>query len=184
MKKITIISKLVDVQKRIRQNFHTTNLPYSELILRQNFRKAKDSYGEISYSKIPLWRNFPTVKFPHGKISLQRSFLRQIFPRRFLLQQNFLAPYTTFLRILHFSLLFIMTCCGVFYSSFSYMDAFRSICARTRSIRSYILQLFSYIRLYVLSFWRSTHPLTPSQTTHPPTPATRAHPNPCGKGFR
>ena len=70
--KINIRNDLVEVQKRIRQNFHTANLPYGELIFCRNFRTAKYPYGEISYAGISLRRNFLTAKYPYGEIFQRR----------------------------------------------------------------------------------------------------------------
>ena len=67
--KINISSELVEVQKRIRQKFDISKLPYGEISVRRNIRSAKTPTVEFPYGEINLRRNFVTAKFPYDEIS-------------------------------------------------------------------------------------------------------------------
>ena len=55
------------IQKRIRQNFHATKLPYGKLVSRRNFRTVKYLFGKTSYGEIFLRRNYFAAKFHTAK---------------------------------------------------------------------------------------------------------------------
>ena len=72
-----IRSKLVQVQKCIRQNFHTAKLPYGELILRQNFPRRKFLTAKFPNGEFPTAK-FPTAKLPTAKFP--KSVFECLFP--------------------------------------------------------------------------------------------------------
>ena len=72
---INISSELADVQKRIRQNFHT-----EKSFIRGTYFTATFPYGEISIQRNFLRRSFLMTTFPYGKVSLRRNILTAKFP--------------------------------------------------------------------------------------------------------